>query len=68
MNVGSVGGATSAVTAQAVSRQPEASEVRQVAPDKDRDKDDGASKVDPTPPPVTNASGQLVGQIINTTA
>lgn len=68
MSIGSVGGTSNAAYAQAVQRQPEAAEVKRPGPDGDGDKDDGASKVQPDPAPSVNASGQVVGQIINTTA
>lgn len=66
MSIDSVGGASSATYTQTVQRQPEAAEVKKSGPD--GDKDDGASKVQPDPAPSVNASGQLVGQVINTTA
>ena len=70
MSINSVGGASSAAYTPAVQRQqPEAAKVKQAGRDGDRDKDDGASKVEPNPPaPSVNTNGQLVGQIINTTA
>lgn len=68
MSIGSVGGASSAAYTQTVQRQPEAAEVKKSGPDGDGDKDDGASKVQPDPAPSVNASGQVVGQVINTTA
>jgi hypothetical protein len=68
MSIDSVGGASSAAYTQAAQRQPEATEVKKSGPDRDADKDDGASKVQPDPAPSVNASGQLVGQVINTTA
>jgi|APMI01.1.fsa_nt_gi hypothetical protein len=68
MSIGSVGGASNAAYTQAVQRSPEATEVKKPGPDGDRDKDDGASKVQPSPAPSVNSSGQVVGQVINTTA
>jgi hypothetical protein len=66
MSISSVSGASSAAHTQAVQRQPEAAEVKKPGPD--GDKDDGASKVQPEPAPSVNTSGQVVGQVINTTA
>ena len=68
MSISSVSGASSAAHTQAVQRQPEAAEVKKPGPDGDGDKDDGASKVQPEPAPSVNTSGQVVGQVINTTA
>ena len=70
MSIDSVGGASSAAYTPAVQRQqPEAAEVKQAGSDGDRDKEYGVSKVEPSPPaPSVNTDGQVVGQIINTTA
>ena len=66
MSVGSVGGASSATYTQAVQRQPEAAEVKKAGPDRDGDKDVGASTVPPNPAPTVNLSGQTVGQVPTT--
>ena len=68
MNISSVGNASSAAYTQAVQRQPEATEVKKAGPDGDGDADDGGSKVQAAPPPTSNMDGQIVGQLINTTA
>lgn len=68
MSIGSVGSASSAPYTQAVQRQPEAAEAKKAGPDQDGDADDGGKKVQSTPAPTTNASGQIIGQHINVTA
>lgn len=67
MSVGSVGGTSSAAYTQALQRQPEATESKKAGSDQDGDSDD-SSKVQSAPAPVSNSSGQVIGQNINVTA
>jgi len=69
MNIGSVGSSQGTSSTQTLQRKSEATEAKKIGPDNDGDADDGgAKKLQSTPTPSVNTSGQAVGQVIDVKA
>ena len=69
MSIGSVSSSSNTAATQTLQRKAEAAEVKKTGPDNDGDADDGgAKKVQASPAPSVNTSGQKVGQVINVSA
>lgn len=68
MNIGTLGNSHSTYSSPAIQRQPETSEAKTNAPDRDGDADDGSKTISKAPAPTVNLSGQSVGQLINAVA